>query len=36
MRHVKRFLRNWEFCSKTPGCTLADGHSGECKLAKGF
>lgn len=29
-------MSNWEFCDATPGCTLAKGHGGECKLAKGL
>lgn len=33
-RHV--FTAGWEFCNITPGCTLRAGHSGDCKLAKGF
>lgn len=28
-------MENWEFCNKTAGCTLENGHGGDCRLAKG-
>jgi hypothetical protein len=34
IKHALRF--GWEFCNKTPGCTLRGGHGGACKPAKGF
>lgn len=29
-------LIHWAMCTRTSGCTLEDGHGGDCKMAKGF
>jgi hypothetical protein len=34
MRLMK--IMRWKMCTATAGCTLEDGHGGDCKLAKGF